>query len=125
MLPGSSPGAPTKEITMDEKRYKELLERRKPSNPCPCGGYMSDWSSHASNCIEVNSKGGPGVIDYSKGRKDMTVNMNDFAKEVTLSEGKKSSVGIGDVKEILSITLTMLAKLKEDDLAELLNRYEE
>ncbi len=110
---------------MDEKRYKELLERRKPSNPCPCGGYMSDWSSHASNCIEVNSKGGPGVIDYSKGRKDMTVNMNDFAKEVTLSEGKKSSVGIGDVKEILSITLTMLAKLKEDDLAELLNRYEE
>ncbi len=110
---------------MDEKRYKELLERRKPSNPCPCGGYMSDWHSHASNCIEINSKGGPGVIDYSKGRKDMTVNMNDFAKEVTLSEGKKSSVGIGDVKEILSITLTMLSKLKEDDLAELLNRYEE
>ncbi len=55
----------------------------------------------------------------------MTVNMNDFAREVTLSEGKKSSVGIGDVKEILSITLTMLSKLKEDDLAELLNRYEE
>lgn len=54
----------------------------------------------------------------------MTVNMNDFAREVTLSEGKKSSVGIGNVKEILSITLTMLAKLNEDDLAELLNRYE-
>lgn len=86
---------------------------------------MSDWSSHASNCIEVNSKGGPGVIDYSKGRKDMTVNMNDFAKEVTLLEGKKSSVGIGDVKEILSITLTKLAALSEEDLAELLNRYEE
>jgi hypothetical protein len=53
----------------------------------------------------------------------MTVNMNDFAKEVTLSEGKKSSVGIGDVKEILSIALTMLAKLNEEDLAELLSRY--
>ena len=55
----------------------------------------------------------------------MKVNMNDFARDVTLSEGKKSSVGIGDVKEILSIALTMLAKLNEEDLAELLNRYEE
>jgi hypothetical protein len=55
----------------------------------------------------------------------MTVNMNDFAREVTLLEGKKSSVGIGDVKEILSITLTKLAALSEEDLAELLNRYEE
>jgi hypothetical protein len=42
-----------------------------------------------------------------------------------LLEGKKSSVGIGDVKEILSITLTKLAALSEEDLAELLNRYEE
>ncbi len=53
----------------------------------------------------------------------MTVNMNDFAKEVTLAEGKKHSVGLGDVKEILSITLTMLAELNEEDLAELLSRY--
>ena len=49
--------------------------------------------------------------------------MNDFAKEVTLLEGKKHSVGLGDVKEILSITLTKLAELNEEDLAELLSRY--
>jgi hypothetical protein len=49
---------------MDEKRYKELLERRKPSNPCPCGGYMSDWHSHASDCIEINSKGGTSYKDH-------------------------------------------------------------
>lgn len=55
----------------------------------------------------------------------MTVNMNDFAKEVTLAEGKKHSVGLGDVKEILKITLTMLSKLDEEDLAELLSRYRE
>lgn len=53
----------------------------------------------------------------------MTVNMNDFAKQVTLAEGKKHSVGLGDVKEILSITLTMLAELNEEDLSELLDRY--
>jgi len=53
----------------------------------------------------------------------VTVNMNDFAKEVTLAEGKKHSVGLGDVKEILSITLTMLADMSEEDLSELLDRY--
>jgi len=42
---------------MDEKRYKELLDRRRPSYPCPCGGYMSDWSSHASDCFVINKKG--------------------------------------------------------------------
>lgn len=53
----------------------------------------------------------------------MTVNMNKFAEAVTLAEGKKHSVGLGDVKEILSITLTMLAELSEEDLSELLDRY--
>jgi len=53
----------------------------------------------------------------------MTVNMNKFATDVALAEGKEHSVGIGDVKEILKITLTMLAKLNEEDLAELLSRY--
>jgi len=24
---------------------------------CPCGGYFSDWHSHASDCIEINEKG--------------------------------------------------------------------
>lgn len=55
----------------------------------------------------------------------MTVNMNLFASEVTLAEGKNHSVGIGDVKEILKITLTMLAELNEEDLSELLSRYKE
>jgi hypothetical protein len=49
--------------------------------------------------------------------------MNDFAREVTLAEGKAHSVGMGDVKEILTITLTKLAQLDEEDLAELLSRY--
>jgi len=42
---------------MKEERYKELLERRKPSIPCPCGGYMDDWSSHASDCFVINPQG--------------------------------------------------------------------
>ena len=53
----------------------------------------------------------------------MAVNLNEFAKEITLTEGKKESVNVAQVKEILSITLTKLAALTEEDLDELLSRY--
>lgn len=43
---------------MDKERYQELLDRRSPRFPCPCGGYMSDWHSHAGDCLVINSKGG-------------------------------------------------------------------
>lgn len=63
-------------------------------------------------------------MNVQNGRcRKVAVNMNEFAKEVTLAEGKKHSVGLGDVKEILSITLTMLAELSEEELSELLSRY--
>jgi len=53
----------------------------------------------------------------------MTIDLNEFAKEITLVEGKKESVNIGQVKEVLSITLTKLAALSQEDLEELLSRY--
>lgn len=51
------------------------------------------------------------------------VDLNEFAREVTLMEGKKESVNMGQVKEVLSITLTKLAALPQDQLDELLSRY--
>jgi hypothetical protein len=51
------------------------------------------------------------------------VNLNEFAKEITLLEGKKESVNMGQVKEVLSITLTKLAALPQEQLDELLSRY--
>ena len=51
------------------------------------------------------------------------VNLNELAREVTLIEGKKESVNMAQVKEILSITLTKLAALPQEQLDELLSRY--
>lgn len=51
------------------------------------------------------------------------VNLNEFAREVTLEEGKKESVNMAQVKEVLSITLTKLAALPQEQLDELLSRY--
>jgi hypothetical protein len=51
------------------------------------------------------------------------VDLNEFAKEITLLEGKKESVNMGQVKEILSITLKKLAALEPPQVDELLSRY--
>jgi hypothetical protein len=32
---------------MNEKEYKK----------CPCGGYIDDWHSHASDCFVINKYG--------------------------------------------------------------------
>jgi len=51
------------------------------------------------------------------------MNMNEFAKKVTLIEGKKRSVSIAQVKEIIKITLTELANLSEDEIMKIIDRY--
>jgi hypothetical protein len=52
------------------------------------------------------------------------MNLNDFAKEVTLIEGKAQSLSIAQVKEVLRITFTALAKLPEKELKKILAKYE-
>lgn len=39
----------------------------------------------------------------------MALNLNDMAREITLIEGKHKSLPIGQVKEVLSITLRTLS----------------
>lgn len=34
-----------------------FFEDKPKNNKCPCGGYMNDWHSHASDCIVINKKG--------------------------------------------------------------------
>ena len=51
------------------------------------------------------------------------MNMNEFAKKVTLIEGKKRQVSIAQVKEIIKITLTELANLSEDEIMKIIDRY--
>ncbi len=51
------------------------------------------------------------------------MNMNDFAKKVTLKEGLKQQVSIAQVKEILKIILTELAKMDMVSVEKLLRKY--
>ncbi len=51
-----------------------------------------------------------------------TTNLNNFAKNIALQEGLKKSVNIGQIKEILSITMKLLRKLSMEEVIELLKR---
>ncbi|RLG35366.1 hypothetical protein DRN97_00205 [Methanosarcinales archaeon] len=46
-----------------------------------------------------------------------------LAEEITKAEGKKESVNIAQVKEVLRITLDILASLEEDDISLLLKKH--
>ena len=52
------------------------------------------------------------------------INMNDVAIEITLAEGKKKSINIGQVKEVLKLFLQRLAKEKDFiNVIYLIDRY--
>ena len=51
------------------------------------------------------------------------MNLNNLAKEITLEEGKKVSVSIAQVKEIMRITFTKLSEMSMMELEKLINRY--
>ena len=52
----------------------------------------------------------------------MAVNLNDLAKSITLKEGKKLNLSIAQVKEVLKITLNLLAKMSYAEVAGILKR---
>ena len=51
------------------------------------------------------------------------VDLNKLAKEITLKEGKKLSISIAQVKEVLRITLTRLSKMTTDEVIKILRKY--
>ena len=56
-------------------------------------------------------------------RKENIMNLNEFAKKITLKEGKKKSVSIAQVKEIIRIIFTELAGMDEAEALAAVRRY--
>ena len=51
------------------------------------------------------------------------MNLNNLAKKITLKEGKKKSLSIAQVKEVMKILLTELATMDSNEVQNILNRY--
>ncbi len=56
-------------------------------------------------------------------RTVMKVNLNQFSNEITLEEGKKISISVAQVKEVLRITFKKLGKMSFREVIQLLGRY--
>ena len=53
------------------------------------------------------------------------INLNDLAKEVTLMEGGKVNLPIGQVKEVMKYPFTILSQdYKASEVMEAIERYE-
>jgi len=60
---------------------------------------------------------------HAKYTKKGIISEEWLAEEITKAEGKKESVNIAQVKEVLRITLDILASLKEEDVLLLLKKH--
>jgi hypothetical protein len=56
-------------------------------------------------------------------KKETDMNLNDLAKKVTLKEGKKESLSIAQVKEVMSILLGELAAVPEAEAIKTIRAY--
>jgi predicted DNA-binding antitoxin AbrB/MazE fold protein len=53
------------------------------------------------------------------------INMNDMAKKVAEDEGGKVQMNIAQIKEVLKDFLEELSKCSDDEVKELISRYED
>ena len=53
------------------------------------------------------------------------MDMNEFAKKITLKEGKKKSLSIAQVKEVIRLTMQELALLSPDEALKVIGKYRE
>lgn len=51
------------------------------------------------------------------------MNLNTFAKEVTLSEGKKKQISIAQVKEVMKLVFQRLNKESDKTILTTIRRY--
>lgn len=51
-----------------------------------------------------------------------TMNLNEFAKKITLQEGLKKNTNIAQVKEVLRIVLKLMKDMSVEEIAALLKR---
>jgi len=52
------------------------------------------------------------------------MNLNEFARRVTLEEGGKISISIAQVKEVMRIVFRMLARMPPSQVSRILRRFE-
>ena len=53
----------------------------------------------------------------------MGTNLNDLAKAITLREGKKENLSIGQVKEVMKLLFKELAYMPFEEVVKLLLKY--
>ena len=51
------------------------------------------------------------------------MNLNDMAKRITISEGGKKNLSIGQVKEVMKLTLMDLGTFEDKEVLKTVNRY--
>ncbi|MBE3094318.1 MAG: hypothetical protein IMZ52_04745 [Actinobacteria bacterium] len=51
------------------------------------------------------------------------INQNEIAKVITLAEGKKINLSIGQCKEVIHLTLEELAKYEDEQILKLINKH--
>jgi hypothetical protein len=51
------------------------------------------------------------------------MNLNNFARTITLAEGGKKSISIGQVKECLKLTFIELCKYDDKEILKTIHRY--
>ena len=56
-------------------------------------------------------------------KRGVTMNMNEFSRDITLQEGGKKSLDIGQVKEVIRLTLIKLGKMDDKEIIKIINRY--
>jgi hypothetical protein len=54
---------------------------------------------------------------------DKSINQQWFAEEIARREGKTTEVDIGQIKEVLKITLEILASLSDEEVTGLLEKH--
>jgi predicted DNA-binding antitoxin AbrB/MazE fold protein len=53
------------------------------------------------------------------------MNLNEFARRVTLAEGGRVSVSIAQVKEIMRIIFRMMARMPMEKVVRIVKRFED
>lgn len=51
------------------------------------------------------------------------INQNELAKVITLAEGKKKNLTVGDCKEVLQLVLEELGKYEDEQILALVNKH--
>ena len=97
---------------MKGKKMKTIVPCKKcdqhPCVCCACGGFMNDWHSHASDCIEVNSKGGK---DY-RSKNDIIANdIRDLCESI--KENIQEGIGPQEIMECVRQIKSMTWYIKE------------